>query len=369
MKKHYMCLTILMFLLSSVLAFAQDKDEAKYYYVGKIGDETSIYQLSVQMEILVEGSDIRGSFYYEQGGNKGGAVRSLLGQINSNESTINLVVRGEGGNLKARGPLSNKEGDINAKFTPINGGLGTTINGTYLDKVTSEKLPIKLTKVANYDFSIIKQGKYSEAKWSYPLLISDNEVLQKVSVKLRDRMKPQIEEYQKDAKEGFMTDVITSTWLFTYDYSIEYYSEELISFTGQVYSYTGGAHGNTYFVSSNYSIKDGDSKLLKLSDLFKEKTDYVSVISDLIIKDLKKQKAGWVVNGEITSLKEDEIGPFALSPRGIQFAFAPYAVGPYSDGAFFVTINYVQLKGIINPKGTLSQFMGQNNSNPQNSGK
>jgi hypothetical protein len=63
-----------------------------------------------------------------------------------------------------------------------------------------------------------------------------------------------------------------------------------------------------------------------------------------------------VVNGEITSLKEDEIGPFALSPRGIQFAFAPYAVGPYSDGASFVTIAYEDLKDIINPEAPLSQF-------------
>ncbi len=351
MRKHLLSLSVLTLFLFSTLVSAQNKEGKRYYYTGKIGGE-----LSIQMELSLDDSDLRGSYYYD----KKGIPLSLSGEANLKESKIKLVEIND---------KKKKTGEFNGTFLPILDGLGATIEGTWSSPDGNTRLPFKLAKVANYDFSIIKQGKYSEAKWSYPLLISDNEVLQKVSVKLRDRMKPQIEEYQKDAKEGFMEDVITSTWLFTYDYSIEYYSEELISFTGLVYSYTGGAHGNTYFVSSNYSIKDGDSKLLKLSDLFKEKTDYVSVISDLIIEDLKKQKAGWVVNGEIKSLKEDEIGPFVLSPRGIQFAFAPYAVGPYSDGAFFVTIDYGQLKDIINPKGPLSQFIGQDNSNPQNSSK
>jgi len=347
MRKRLLSLSVLTLLLFSTLVSAQNKEEKRYYYTGKIGEE-----LSIQMELSLDSGDLRGSYYYD----KKGIPLSLSGEVNLKESKIKLV---EINDKKI------KTGEFNGTFLPIPDGLGPTIEGVWSNAVGEKELPFILNKVANYEFFIIKQGNFSEAKWSYPKLISKNEVIQNISTKLRERMKPQIEEYQKEVKEGFMGNVITSTWLFTYDYSIEYYSEELISFTALVYSYTGGAHGNTYFMSSNYSIKDGDSKLLKLSDLFKEKTDYVSVISDLIIKDLKKQKAAWVANGEIKSLKEDEIGPFVLSPRGIQFAFAPYAVGPYSDGAFFVTIDYSQLKGIINPKGPLSQFMGHNNSDPQ----
>ncbi len=329
-------IAVLTFLVFSVTAFAQDKDQSKYYYIGSIGDG-----LSIQMELSLEGSDVQGSYYY----NKYGTPIDLSGQINSKDSTITLTEKADKGE---------SGGKFAGSFTPIGGGLGTTMEGTFSK---SAKLPFKLTKVANYEFSVIKQGNFSEAKWSYPKLISKNEVIQKISNKLYDRMKPQIEEYQKDAKEGFMEDLITSTWIFNYDYSIEYYSDELFSFTGLVYSYTGGAHGNTYFVSSNYSINEKDSKLLELSDLFKKDSNYVKVLSDFIIKDLKKQKAGWVVNGEIKSLKEDEIGPFALSPRGIQFAFAPYAVGPYSDGAFFVTISYYKLKNIIKTDGPLAHFI------------
>ena len=108
-----------------------------------------------------------------------------------------------------------------------------------------------------------------------------------------------------------------------------------------------GKQRDIYYASSNYLIKEDGSKLLKLSDLFKKDSDYVKVLSDLLIAELTVQKAGWVVNGEIKSFKKDEIGPFALSPKGIQFAFAPYAVGPYVEGAFFVTIPFKSIDHII----------------------
>ncbi|MGB2691130.1 MAG: DUF3298 and DUF4163 domain-containing protein [Thermodesulfobacteriota bacterium] len=347
MRKHLLSLTVIIFLLFSTLVWAEDNAQTKYYYVGSISGN-----LPMQMELSLDGTELRGSYYYDSKG----IPLSLLGEVNLKESTIKLSEIGD---------KKKKTGEFNGTFTSIPEGMGLTIEGTWSSPDGNTKLPFKLTKVANYAFSVIKQGKYSEAKWSYPLLISKNEVIQNISTKLKDSMKPQIDEYQKDAKEGFMSDLITSTWLFTYDYSIEYYSDELLSFTGLVYSYTGGAHGNTYFVSSNYWINNEDSKLLKMADLFKKETNYVKVISDLIVKDLKKQKAGWVVDGEITSLKEDEIGPFALSPRGIQFAFAPYAVGPYSDGAFFITIAYEDLKDIIDAEGPLSQFIVSSDTESQ----
>ncbi len=344
-------ITVLVFLAISPLVFAQDKDPSKYYYIGTIGDQT------IQMELQLEDTNLRGSFYYADGDSKDGARRSVIGTLDPKESNIKLIVKGEGGDTKKGVSVSKEEAGIDAKYIPIPDGIGAYIEGAYTEKKGSIRLPINLTKVANYEFFKIKQGNFSEAEWSYPKLISQNEVIQKITGKLSERMKPALQEYQKDAKEGFMSDVITSTWLFTYDYSIEYYSQELISFTGLVYSYTGGAHGNTYFVSSNYAVSNEESRLLKLADLFKKDSGYVKVLSDLIIKDLKRQKAGWVVAGEIKSLKEDEIGPFALSPAGIQFAFAPYAVGSYAEGAYFVTINYESISSVIDPQGPLSKFI------------
>ncbi len=330
---------LLAFFIFLPLTLAEDKDQSKYYFIGAIG-----YDLPIQMELSIQGASVRGTYYYE----KSGSPLSLTGEINPKESKIKLVESDD---------KNKKTGTFKGTFTPIPGGIGGTIEGTWSNPDGKNKLPFSLTKVANYELFKIKQGNFSEVKWSYPKMLSENEVIQKISSKLYDRMKPQIEEYQKDAKEGFMEDLITSTWLFNYDYSIEYYSDSLVIFTGLVYSYTGGAHGNTYFVSSNYAINDKDSKLLKLSDLFKKDSGYVKLLSEYIIKDLKKQKAGWVINGEIKSLKEEEIGPFALTPTGIRFAFAPYAVGSYAEGAYFVSLSYESLQSVIDPAGPLAKFM------------
>ena len=90
-----------------------------------------------------------------------------------------------------------------------------------------------------------------------------------------------------------------------------------------------------------------------------EKQDVIRIAEGLrLIEEGVETIQGVMKEKNIKSLKEDEIGPFALSPRGIQFAFAPYAVGPYSDGAFFVTVAFNDLQTIIDPKGPLSEFIG-----------
>jgi len=335
MKKYsFVIILVLLFGMTTNL-LAQDSKESRYYYVGNMGQD-----LTIQMELSVDGKSVRGSYYND----RTGVPIPLLGEVNFDESKISLTTKS--GSRK-----------FNGEYPPINDGLGTVLEGMYTEQDGLVKFPFKLTKVANYETSVIKQLDKVETEWSYPQLISKNEVIQKLSSKLHDSMKPKIDEFQNMAKEAFMDDLITDTYLFNYSYSIEYYSEQLISFVGQVYSYAGGAHGNTYYVSSNYLVNETDSKLLKLADLFKKDSNYVKVLSDLIIADLTKQKAGLVVNGEIKSLKEDEIGPFALSPRGVQFAFAPYAVAPYVEGEFFVTISFDDLHNIIDQKGPLGHFI------------
>jgi len=340
MGKYLFSLTIPTFLLLTALVNAQDKDETKYYYIGKIGEN-----LSVQMELSLDDGEVRGSYYYD----KKGIPLSLSGEADLKESKIKLVESDD---------RKKKTGLFKGVFTTISDGLGTTIEGTWSNADGENELPFKLNKVANYEFFLIKQGSDVETAWSYPKLISKKEVMQKISIKLRDRMKPKIEEFQKDAKEAFLADEISHGWQFNYNYSVEYYSEDLISLTGQVYSYTGGAHGNTYFVSSNYWIKGGEPKLLKLSNLFKKGSDYMKVLSEYCINELRKKGAGWIVNGEIKTFNEDALSVFALSPRGIQFAFAPYAVGSYAEGTYFVTMDYNNLKSIINPDGPLARFAG-----------
>ena len=81
MGKYFSSLTIVTFLLFTALVNAQDKDETKYYYIGKIGES-----LEVQMELSLEDAELRGSYYND----KTGIPLPLSGEVNTSDSKISL---------------------------------------------------------------------------------------------------------------------------------------------------------------------------------------------------------------------------------------------------------------------------------------
>lgn len=191
----------------------------------------------------------------------------------------------------------------------------------------------------------------------YPSFITDTKANREITERLEKEAASERKKFTDEAETFFSTQESAGEWQENYSYSIEYYSPELISLSGEVFSYTGGAHGNTFYMSSNYWIKDGKTLRLGLSDLFMPKSNYIKVLSDYCIRNLRKQQAGWVLNGELKELKADDLSAFLISPRGITFAFAPYAAGPYVEGSYFVTVGYGELKGAVNPAGPLRQFL------------
>ena len=113
---------------------------------------------------------------------------------------------------------------------------------------------------------------------------------------------------------------------------------DFLSARSSIYSYTGGAHGNTFYRAFNLHIVDGTVRETSLGDLFTPGSGYLTPLSDYVLDDLRRQEAYDVAEGMITELTEDDLAVFTLSPSGITFAFAPYHVGPYAQGSFFVTV-------------------------------
>lgn len=313
--------------------------DARYYYVGAIGDD-----LPVQMELVIESGDIRGSYMYD----KTGIPISLTGDMDRGSSTLTLIEQDEKGR---------KTGTFKGSVRSDGKGFGVHIEGVWSNANGLSTLPFKLTKVADYvSTDVHAEAKY-EASYMYPSFITGTKAHLEINERLEKEAASEKKQFTSEAEDFFSAQESAGEWQESYSYSIEYYSPELISLSGEVYSYTGGAHGNAFYMSSNYWIKDGKALLLGLSDLFTPKSDYMKVLSDYCLRDLKKQRAGWVLNGELKEFKADDLSAFAVSPRGITFAFAPYAVGPYVEGSYFVTVGFGELKGIINPDGALRQFM------------
>jgi peptidoglycan-N-acetylmuramic acid deacetylase PdaC-like protein/uncharacterized protein DUF3298 len=333
-------LTILQYSYTPLAQESGKNTQTRYYFIGTVGSGNK-----VQMELIIDSDDVTGSYYYD----KKGIPLRLSGTYNAKNERIKLEEKGDKGLVTGifSGKLSS-EGLDSAK----------TIEGEWSNRAGDKTLPFKLTKVADFVKTTVSGGPKIESSLLYPKFLSNDPALKTINAELSNNFKTEQDKFLRESKEFFSTNDSAGSWQEDRSYSIAYYSEGLISLTGEVYSYTGGAHGNTYYISSNYAINHSKASLIQLSDLFKPGSNYLKVLSTYCVNDLLLKGAGWIVNGEIKSFSEKELGVFAISPEGIKFAFAPYAVGPYSEGSYFVIVPFRELRGIINPKGPLSQFVG-----------
>lgn len=335
----------LIFILSNaslcLSAHAQSDEgkESRYYYIGTIGDN-----LPVQMELVIDSGDVSGSYMYD----RVGIPISLTGEMDKESSSLSLIEQDNRGR---------KMGTFKGTVKSEGKSFGKYFEGEWSKANGLSALHFKLTKVADFVTTHVNARDKYEASYMYPSFITDTKASRGITERLEKEAASEKKKFTDEAEEFFSAQESAGEWQENYSYSVEYYSPELISLSGEVFSYTGGAHGNTFYMSSNYWIKDGKALRLGLSDLFMPKSDYIKVLSDYCIRDLRKQQAGWVLNGELKELKADDLSAFVISPRGITFAFAPYAAGPYVEGSYFVTVGYAELKGAVNPAGPLKQFL------------
>src|SRR5262249_22163858 len=136
-------------------------------------------------------------------------------------------------------------------------------------------------------------------------------------------------------------------------YEITAASKDFISALFSFYEYAGGAHPNTTTRSFNYDLNRNAP--VSLADLFTPNSNYLRVISDYSIRELKKL--------ETVSSAEEGAGPkienfhsWNITPAGLRITFDRYQVGPYVVGEHEVVIPYSLLKPIINTDGLLAQF-------------
>jgi hypothetical protein len=322
-------------------AEAQEKSggESRYYYTGTIGND-----LGVQVELVMDSGDVSGTYMYD----KIGTPITLTGVFDSKTSTLTLDEQDEKGN---------KTGTFIGSVRSAGKNFGMVIAGKWSKADGLSSLPFMLTKIADFPTVTLSVKDKYEASYIFPYFLAETKSAREISEKLAKEAAAEKKKFVAEADEFFKTRNSAGGWQEDYSISIEYYSPELIGLSGEVYSYTGGAHGNTHYISSNYWIKDGKATLLSLTDLFKPKSDFIKALSDFCINDLRKQKAGWVVDGELKVLKAEDLNKFIVSPRGITFAFAPYTAGPYVEGSYFVVVGYGDLKGMINPAGPLKEFV------------
>ncbi len=317
----------------------------RYYFVGTLGED-----LRIQMDLSLEDTRVVGQYYYEHIGE----VIDLEGSIPEelDEVVILDLQESVNGRLSGswKGEIRLPDGfTLASEDEPVFSFIGTWQNTD-----STKNLPFELLGVAEYTFLRIDQGSTIDTDTALPFFVEPS--LENLNNTLFTKATEQHLEFiqlgQREILEGYRA----IGWGWDSTYNIAYYDKGLVSIFEMAYTFSGGAHGNQHFAPHNYSISNGVATELKLADLFKENSNYVTILSNYILDDLREQEAPYAVDGSQSNLTSEDLTVFAFSPKGISFGFAPYIMGPYVVGSFEVTVPFSALSNVIDPEGSLGRF-------------
>jgi hypothetical protein len=114
------------------------------------------------------------------------------------------------------------------------------------------------------------------------------------------------------------------------------------------YIFTGGAHGMTHVITRNYETPGG--RVLTLDDLFRPKSDYLPVLSNIAVSELRAKLGAsadpdWIGRGAAPS--PENFQHFSLTLDAVVFHFEQYAVAPYSAGIQTVEVPRSEIASLL----------------------
>ena len=135
-------------------------------------------------------------------------------------------------------------------------------------------------------------------------------------------------------------------WTIETTGEVLYQSPDIVSIGLKNFSYTGGAHPNSYFDLLNFDLRE--KKMLQLGDLINDLASFETIVEKHFRKyhqlDEKADfnKAGFFWDGAF-SLPAN----YALKEEGIYLYYNKYEVAPYAVGATELLIPWRELKGVL----------------------
>lgn len=229
---------------------------------------------------------------------------------------------------------------------------GSRLTGTVL-VAGGERGAVALRRIAQYVTWRVTQGVI-DARFSLPhfgpgLCASANAFLERGGLA---RLQAFVDEGRALADD----DAVGWGWSIDEQLDVAGLAGCYLSLRATIDTYTGGAHPNTFFDAYLLELGSFGIRRLDLVDLFRQGTAWLPRLEALVLADLARQDAMWVVEGGVTALTEEDLAVYHLSPAGLTFTFAPYAMGPYVQGAFTVTVPFEEILDLAPEGGVLAAF-------------
>ncbi|WP_052356875.1 DUF3298 domain-containing protein [[Clostridium] dakarense] len=229
------------------------------------------------------------------------------------------------------------DGGISVYFNPYKDSKEKAI---YEFKIPYEifKNKIKIIEtddiVANVDTqTITKNNKYINSVINIPIIMTSNKDIDySINEKIRNDIMKFYDLSQKEAEDYFkgIPDE-QNKFVANADFEVKKNSDDMLSIMVKYYKYSGGAHGYSEDITYNIDIKNG--KILMLSDLFKEKSNYKKVIDNEIrkqIEDLAKKDPETKGVYQFEGIKDNQ--KFYIQDDNLVIYFDLYEIAPYAAG-------------------------------------
>src|SRR6266545_2601626 len=303
--------------------------EFKEVLVGTIDDKHA-----VRMELERKDSDLTGSYFYERAGAFNSAMRTLelKGRIDGDGNVTLAETTNERGNPRKTGEFKGKLDGLSA-----NGDVRLRFSGSWIGGRDGRQMPFSLGQL-RFDLGGLKL---------------DQAVANLVASRTGEFKKTAGEMAREEAAATQDAKSSRPPSSLNVSYEVTASDKDFISVLFTFFEYSGGAHPNTTTESFNYDLNRNAP--VRLADLFTPNSNYLKVISDYSVRELKKlDTVSSVENG--AGPKVENFHSWNITPAGLKITFDRYQVGPYVAGEHEVVVPYSVLKPIIKPDGLLAHF-------------
>ena len=142
-----------------------------------------------------------------------------------------------------------------------------------------------------------------------------------------------------------LPEAVTGVWIEDRTIHVMSLTADMVSVLEVSYAYTGGAHPNTFYAGRTWLRTPEGWREAGLCEALAELDVPCpeNRIRALVIDELERQEAYWVVEGEVTADTSWLLDAFTLTTDGIRFEFSPYDVGPNAQGPFVAFVPYAAL--------------------------
>jgi len=123
------------------------------------------------------------------------------------------------------------------------------------------------------------------------------------------------------------------------NYTVSYASPRSLTVTYEIWTYTGGIHGNNDIITLSYDVESGQRLLFE--DLVVAPDTALERLADYCSKTLRNTLGEYLDEAMLksgTAPELDNYSSFSLFPAGLRVHFQPYQVAPFVAGAQWVDV-------------------------------